>query len=333
MHKQRSPFTGGSSFGAAPFNFNAQQFVDASNFGSTDGLNGMPFLSKTQQIPMKHIPKEVIRSFSHPRDNGDGDCGVDAISRAISARSGGSKTCGDFSPITRQALATVGGSVCNGSVGSGTSISSSFNGHFEGENSIFTSTAIKDMKQKTPSLNEEPIASNPNTTVGTLSNLLKAKDRCITETDTEPKVAYSDGTCWQRAYNYVKSTIEPENQERLEKIMERWNKYPIIGYMVLLMQLFNIAMAATGKMITTFGTTNKSRIQFWRYRFHMRSTVRNMLWRMANAKANDTVLFLIIVLVTPWLFLLGLFGFAVSFVFYIKAVLTETIHQMHMRLM
>ncbi|XP_068148834.1 uncharacterized protein [Drosophila tropicalis] len=322
MHKQRSPFTGGSSFGAAAFNFNAPQFVDASNFGSTEGLNGMPFLSKTQKIPIpiKHIPKDVIRSLTHQRDNGDH--GVEALSRAISGGVGGSKTCGKLSPMTRQALATVGGSV-----GSATSINKKFNGHFEGEIPIFNSTPIEEEPLK-----EEPMASNSKATVAPLSNLLKPKDRRITEADTQPKVPSSDEPFWQRAFKYIKSTIQPENQERLKKIMERWNKYPSIGYMVLLMQVFSIAMAATGKMISNIGATNKSRIQFWRYRFHMRSSVRNMLWRMANTKANDTVLFLIIVLVTPWLFLFGLIGFAVSFVFYIKAAITETIHQMHMRL-
>jgi len=73
------------------------------------------------------------------------------------------------------------------------------------------------------------------------------------------------------------------------------------------------------------------RVSLGRAKFQLRSSLRQMLWRLANAKGNDTLLFLIVVLVTPWLFLLSLVGFAISFVFSMRTGVVEGVRQLRRR--
>jgi len=309
MHKQRSPFNSGpGGFGASAFNFNAPQFGDGGGFGPgspvPEGLNGMPFLGKSPTKPL-------MRSISRQRSLVEG-AGLDSMPP----------------PLPAMAQRILSGGVKRGTPRLGVPPISSYYGAFEGDLSMSSMSMLEetspppDFQNQTQSLGNGPPRS------------------AITDTDSESdlcsqKAAKSSvpmDSRWRRAFGCLVDTLPEQRRQRLEKTLHRCGQTAIAKHLLVLLQLLTLVVGVGFRQVKRIGWFfGGVRFRVGRAKFQLRSSLRQMLWRLANAKGNDTLLFLIVVLVTPWLFLLSLVGFAISFVFSMRTGVVEAVRQLRRR--
>ncbi|EDW50106.1 uncharacterized protein LOC6610388 [Drosophila sechellia] len=298
MHKQRSPFNGGpGGFGASAFNFNAPQFGDAAGF--SEGLNGMPFLGKIPAKPM-------MRSISRQRSLVDG-AGLPRMPSPLPA-------------MAQQILSGAG-------VGRGQRFPvppiSSYYGHYEGDLSMSSLSKLKN----TPSPPQTQWQEHEAPRLAALSETDSESDLCSQQTSAKFPVSR-----WRGAINYVTSTLPEQRRQRLEVIIKRCGQSTIAKHLLLLLHLIALVVVVCSRQVARLGwLCGDIRYRLGRTKYQSRSYLRQMLWRLAIAKGNDTFLFLIVVLVTPWLFLLSLVGFAISFVFSMRTALARGVRHLNRR--
>lgn len=135
---------------------------------------------------------------------------------------------------------------------------------------------------------------------------------------------------WLRIVDYLKSGMPPQQQERMDIVL-RGRESTHYSHVLLLLQL--IVILAVGALMQSLQmgiSVGQLSYGLWRCKFQLRSFQRQLLWRMANAKGNDVIIFLGILLITPWLFLTSLIGFIVSLLFFIKEGLGTVLLQVRL---
>ncbi|XP_017080032.1 uncharacterized protein LOC108113831 [Drosophila eugracilis] len=308
MHKQRLPFNGGpGGFGASAFNFNAPQFGDGGGFGHgpvPEGLNGMPFLGKSSTKPL-------MRSISRQRLMVEG-VGLDSLPPPLPAMAQRILS-GGVGPGQRMGLPHI----------------PNYYGSYEGDHSassmsVLEDTTPPDFMKQTPRRGDGPSRSGGHS--------------AFSDTDSESDLrSQQKGTGltesrWNRAFGCLMDALPEQKRKRVRETLQRCGQTAIAKHLQVLLQLLALVMAVSFCQIQrAVKFCGGVHFRVGRAKFQLRSSLRKMLWRLANAKANDTLLFLIVVLVTPWLFLFSLVGFALSFMFSIRTGLTEGMRQMRRR--
>ncbi|XP_016972644.1 uncharacterized protein LOC108039960 [Drosophila rhopaloa] len=308
MHKQRLPFNAGpGGFGASAFNFNAPQFGDGGGFGPgpvPEGLNGMPFLGK---VPTKPL----MRSVSRQRSLVEG-AGLDSLPPP--------------SPLPSMAERILSGGLGRGQR-LGVPPISNFYAPFEGDHSMsmLEDTTMPDFLNQTPG--QEELPPRP-AGVSAIKDTDSESDLC-----SQLKGAVLAESRFRRAYGCLMDTLPEQRRRRLEETLQRCGQTAIAKHLLVLLQLLTLVVGVGFRQVKRVGWfCGGVRFRVSRAQFQLRIALRQMLWRLANAKANDTLLFLIVVLVTPWLFLFSLVGFALSFVFSMRTGMAEGVRQLRRRL-
>ncbi|XP_020800101.1 uncharacterized protein LOC110177628 [Drosophila serrata] len=312
MHRQRSPFTGGTGgFGATPFNFNAPQFGEGAGQGFshvTDGLNGMPFMGQPTIKPM-------MRSISRQRQLAEDGNGLDSLPPIM--------------PIMAQRLlSSSGGVVGRGQAGKAPFVPTAF-APYEGDTHLLKDSPkpgckyMPDQSVESQNLLQSLRSEGQTAAKDTDSE----SDQCMQGADLAPE------SRWHRILDCVLETVPEQRRRRWKASLIRYSQSAIARHMLIVLQMLVLLARSALVLAAPIGKAmGHWRFGIWRTKFQLRSTMRQMLWRMANAKANDTVVFLIVVLATPWLFLVSLVGFSFSLAFSLKKGLTEGVRQMRVRL-
>jgi len=298
MHNQRSPFNGGpGGFGASAFNFNAPQFGDGAAF--SDGLNGMPFLGKMPTEPM-------MRSISRQRSLVDG-AGLPKMP----------------APLPAMAQQILSGAGVGRSQRFPVPPISTYYGHYEGDLSMSSMSKLKD----TPSPPQTQWQEQKTPRLAALSETDSESDIC-----SQQNRAKLPESRWRRAINYVTAALPEQQRQRMEVMVKRCGQSAIAKHLLLVLHLIALVVVVCFRQVARLGwLCGDIRSRLGRVKYQSRSYLRHMLWRLAIAKSNDTFLFLIVVLVTPWLFLLSLVGFGISFVFSMRTTLAEGVRQLRRR--
>ncbi|EDW68734.1 GATA zinc finger domain-containing protein 7 [Drosophila virilis] len=147
-------------------------------------------------------------------------------------------------------------------------------------------------------------------------------------------VAATQTSRWRRVFDYLKSGMPPQRQERMEAALQRCCENTFFNHVLLVLQLLSILIGGVVMQSLRLGL-NLTQLSFrlWRCKFQLRSILRQLLWRMANAKGNDALLFLGVMLISPWLFLISLVGFAIAFMFHFKEGLGATLRQVRLQML
>ncbi|KAM8710707.1 hypothetical protein ACLKA7_017346 [Drosophila subpalustris] len=316
MQKQRSPYTGGG--------FNVQQLKSPS-FGNTEGLNGMPFLvqlAKQVQRPIQRVGSPPPQPFS--KLGGDTAAGHERGLRSGTPRSYDS----DNNVIINHTR-------CNNN--NNNSLHLSHNHCYEGEMPTLPLGACHIINSSSSNIPFPSQAQNDEFShkfqhmeppLDALHPLEHLGGHPVGDTDSESEYGQHmkdfGGKCtgqiyWRRAFDCLKARMPPQRQERMEMTLRKCRAHSVAGHVLLLLQLLRILLlGAIGQGLRLGINFGQTSYQLWRCKFQLRSIVRQFLWRMANAKGNDVLLFLGIMLVTPWLFLISLVGFIVSTLFHVK---------------
>ncbi|KAH8274971.1 hypothetical protein KR018_003945 [Drosophila ironensis] len=320
MHKQRLPFTAGGqggAFGPSGFNFNPAAYGDAGGLAA-DGLNGMPFLGQG-------MPKPALRS------------------QRLLADEVGREMVSPSSPAMTMAQRVMGGGLGRGSPGSGggmprPSAANSY-GPYEGDASMLS---MLDDSGKVPN---EPLMHFGPTMAHNIGISAAQREAAVAaglqdplaDTGSESDFCIQDNAAesrWKRGFDCFMSALPNRQRQSLQSGLKRCSDNVLVTNVLLVLQLTAWLIFAGIKMLVYFcGMNIPFRRGLVRTKFQVRSTMRYFLWRLANAKGNDTVVFLIVALAAPWLFLLSLVGFGVSFLFSLRTGLKEAAQRLRHRFM
>ncbi|ALC44407.1 CG12035 [Drosophila busckii] len=289
MQKQRSPYTGGGGGGGG---FNVQQLKEPS-FGQHSCPSGMPLLAQLKQ-QVKHT-----------------------------VNAGPSLSC-NLPPLN-----VLGGGFERG-LRSGTPrgfmSSGSFNGSYEGEIpplSLPLPGGSDDMMQcGEPNLLKPSISMSRQMPMPMSAQAQSYNSETDSDSEyTQHKTSFGSKheLRSRRICDNLKSCLNAQQQQRMETALQRCAQSKLLSHVLLLLHLLAVLIGATVAYTRRAGlTVSQLSLRLWRCKFQLRSLLRQLLWRMANAKGNDVLIFLCILIVTPWVFLLGLAGFLISFVFSLK---------------
>ncbi|KAH8406774.1 hypothetical protein KR222_000237 [Zaprionus bogoriensis] len=357
IQKQRSPYTGGT--------FNVQK-LKSPNFGKVDGLNGMPFLVQLAQQVQQVQQVQQRPAVNSPPAHLWGGGGGGALPHERGQRSGTPRSYeseqqqqhknnnNNNNNNPNHTCSNIGctNNVCTHSNSKSCVKSLQFNGNYEGELPIPALTLAGSQTSSNPNLVSSEDFSSSLTPMRQLGRKTYAND---TDSDSElcdQQRQYGGGvggagfglgsgsgvgggdaasSRWRSVFNYVKSGMPLQRQERMEAALQRCQRDSLLSRVLLLLQLLAIlvggAIVQGLRLAITVGEQN---FGLWRCKFQMRSFLRHMLWRMANAKGNDLVIFLFIMLVTPWLFFISLLGLFVSLLFHLKEGLNVALLQLRL---
>ncbi|XP_026850434.1 uncharacterized protein LOC113567290 [Drosophila persimilis] len=86
------------------------------------------------------------------------------------------------------------------------------------------------------------------------------------------------------------------------------------------------------KTVVVNETVGSMRLRLWNSKFKLRTIQRQLLWRMANARGDETLVFFAVLMTTPWLFSLSLLGFILSLAALLKKTVEELVFQIRLHL-
>ncbi|XP_030380183.1 uncharacterized protein LOC115628286 [Scaptodrosophila lebanonensis] len=323
---QRSTYPGGAfsgtSFNTATYsgaNFNAQHF-SATSFNSSalagnhfdsEGLNEMPFLTQGQS------PKKLMRTVNHRRGSIGGGMEDQQMSNHLTTPQRGGMS---YSPQRVPEKNT-------------------FNGHYEGDISMFPSGSklgnIISQNASCPlmcTMNNHPQRQDKHSNQEQLHETDSESEYCAQLEKVQRKE--NTETRFGGFYNLLMSGMQPQRQQQLELALQRCQTNSFCKCLLMLLQFLGFLLGIMLVLgLRLAHATSKLRFRLWRSKFFLRSAMRELMWRMTNAKTNDTVLFFIAVVATPWLFLIGLIGFVISILFLVHQHLSELLKQLRLRLL
>ncbi|XP_051861250.1 uncharacterized protein LOC127565659 [Drosophila albomicans] len=309
MQKQRSPYTGGGVF-------NVQQHK-SSKYGRNDGLNGMPFLVQLAQQSQRSNAGAVghergLRSGT-PRSY-DTDDSFHASNNYSGCNNNLNNNPSNINYFSKNNI--YEGDMPNLTLGScyNNAMPSDEYSHMDRVDQLDPLGSYRSMEQQ----NDAILHNHGNHQSDTDSETEYRQHR----KDFGPKCTARK--YWVHVFDFVKSKMTLQRQERMELELQLFRAHSIYSHVLLMLQLLRIVLAGVMVNGVSMGIRfTQVSYRLWSTKFMLRSLVRQFLWRMANAKVNDVLLFLGILLITPWLFFISLIGFIVATLFHTKTCLNS----------
>ncbi|XP_033254940.1 uncharacterized protein LOC117194494 [Drosophila miranda] len=107
----------------------------------------------------------------------------------------------------------------------------------------------------------------------------------------------------------------------------------VVKVVLLVLQLLCCAVFwLVEKTVGFHETVGSKRHRLWNSKYKLRTIQRQLLWRMANARGDETLVFFAVLMTTPWLFSLSLLGFILSLAALLKKTVEQLVFQLRLRL-
>ncbi|XP_022212207.2 uncharacterized protein LOC111067462 [Drosophila obscura] len=319
MSNSRSPFTRTQgTFGyLGSFNLN-DQGDSGSDSGSPDknGLNAMPFLNNIRTSPL--LSRTMGRTVFPPMGDSDGFNAVPQIAAMGSQQPMGSTQW-------------TGGARAMASNYYDRRYEGPYEEHYEGAYSM-----PNEMEQEPCSCQSQSPSSCQSPSSGPSQQDFSSADHNETDSETEELCSRRPDTVsrGELATGLLLSKLKPERRERLVASYKRWTETAVVRAMLLVLQLLgHVLLWLTTKTVGLTEVVGSVRLRLGNSKFKLRNTQRHLLWRMANARGHETLVFLTVALTTPWLFCLSLLGFTLSMMVLLKKTVEELIFQIRLRLL
>ncbi|XP_033252659.1 uncharacterized protein LOC117192052 [Drosophila miranda] len=131
----------------------------------------------------------------------------------------------------------------------------------------------------------------------------------------------------------VLSTMQPEHRQRMVALYHLVLETAVVKVVLLVPQLLCCAVFWLVEETVGFNeTVGSKRHRLWNSKFKLRTIQRQLLWRMANARGDETLVFFAVLMNTPWLFSLSLLGFILSLAALLKKTVEQLVFQIRLHL-
>ncbi|XP_033255177.1 uncharacterized protein LOC117194802 [Drosophila miranda] len=107
--------------------------------------------------------------------------------------------------------------------------------------------------------------------------------------------------------------MQPEHRQSMVALYHLVLETAVVKVVLLVLQLLCCAVFWVVEKTVGFNeTVGSKRHRLWNSKFKLRTIQRQLMWRMANARGDETLVFFAVLMTTPWLFSLSLLGFIMS---------------------
>ncbi|XP_033251397.1 uncharacterized protein LOC117190426 [Drosophila miranda] len=131
----------------------------------------------------------------------------------------------------------------------------------------------------------------------------------------------------------VLSTMQPKHRQRMVALYHLVLETAVVKVVLLVLQLLCCAVFWLVEKTVGFNeTVGSKRHRLWNSKFKLRTIQRQLLWRMANARRDETLVFFAVLMTTPWLFSLSLLGFILSLAALLKKTVEQLVFQIRLHL-
>ncbi|XP_033254916.1 uncharacterized protein LOC117194458 [Drosophila miranda] len=131
----------------------------------------------------------------------------------------------------------------------------------------------------------------------------------------------------------VLSTMQPEHRQRMVALYHLVLETAVVKVVLLVLQLLCCAVFWLVEKTVGFNeTVGSKRHRLWNSKIKLRTIQRQLLWRMANARGDETLVFFAVLMTKPWLFSLSLLGFILSLAALLKKTVEQLVFQIRLHL-
>ncbi|XP_026850047.1 uncharacterized protein LOC113567042 [Drosophila persimilis] len=131
----------------------------------------------------------------------------------------------------------------------------------------------------------------------------------------------------------VLSTMQPEHRQRMVALYHLVLESAVVKVVLLVLQMLCCAVFwLVEKTVGINETVGSTRLRLLNSKFKLRTIQRQLLWRMANSRGDETLVFFAVLMTTPWLFSLSLLGFILSLAALLKKTVKELVFQIRLHL-
>ncbi|XP_026850124.1 uncharacterized protein LOC113567148 [Drosophila persimilis] len=127
--------------------------------------------------------------------------------------------------------------------------------------------------------------------------------------------------------------MQPEHRQRMVALYHLVLETAVVKVVLLFLLMLCCAVFwLVEKTVCVNETVGSTRLRLWNSKFKLRTIQRQLLWRMANARGDETLVFFGVLMTTPWLFSLSLLGFILSLAALLKKTVKELVFQIRLHL-
>ncbi|XP_026850103.1 uncharacterized protein LOC113567136 [Drosophila persimilis] len=131
----------------------------------------------------------------------------------------------------------------------------------------------------------------------------------------------------------VLSAMQPEDRQRMVALYHLVLETAVVKVVLLVLQMLCCAVFwLVEKTVGVNETVGSTRLRLWNSKFKLRTIQRQLLWRMANSRGDETLVFFAVLMTTPWLFSLSLLGLILSLAVLLKRTVKELVFQIRLHL-
>ncbi|XP_026850105.1 uncharacterized protein LOC113567141 [Drosophila persimilis] len=131
----------------------------------------------------------------------------------------------------------------------------------------------------------------------------------------------------------VLSAMQPEDRQRMVALYHLVLETAVVKVVLLVLQMLCCAVFwLVEKTVGVNETVGSTRLRLWNSKFKLRTIQRQLLWRMASSRGDETLVFFAVLMTTPWLFSLSLLGLILSLAVLLKRTVKELVFQIRLHL-
>uniref|UniRef100_A0A1I8PGQ5 Uncharacterized protein n=1 Tax=Stomoxys calcitrans TaxID=35570 RepID=A0A1I8PGQ5_STOCA len=188
-----------------------------------------------------------------------------------------------------------------------------YNGHYEGDTSMLGKKSFL----YTSNMGDSDHSIDDDTKTDDHNSNINANESPRIE-DKSAATLLQESQFWNLMAAYLLRFLPPQMMENFTKFIIFFYESARKGF---LCNLIRFIVVCTFRLLSIIGAKMQNGVSLWIFRIH--NACRRLLWLMALAKYGDLLLFLLILLCSPLVFLLAAVGFILSLYALLKVLLQD----------
>ncbi|XP_013107217.2 uncharacterized protein LOC106086941 [Stomoxys calcitrans] len=190
-----------------------------------------------------------------------------------------------------------------------------YNGHYEGDTSMLGKKSFL----YTSNMGDSDNSIDDDTKIDDHNANINANESPRLE-DKSAATLLQESQFWNLMAAYLLRFLPPQMMENFTKFIIFFYESARKGFLYKIWNLIRFIVVCTFRLLSIIGAKMQNGVSLWIFRIH--NACRRLLWLMTLAKYGDLLLFLLILLCSPLVFLMAAVGFTLS----LYALLKELLH-------